>query len=206
MSVQGPPPIRALVKFPTITLSQGGTVYRSHKAHRSAGWRASIFEVDDAGGGRFDLQQPRGTLYVADDIDTAVREKVRGDIVGMQFISEKFAAAFTVAAITVDRSTECADLASAQAAQFGATRELETDGDYTMTRPWAWAFAATGQVEGIHYGSRFTSGPARAWALFGAVGACKLQVIREIPGEEACRQAGIRVIPAIRRSGDVKLI
>jgi hypothetical protein len=198
-------PPASLAVFPVRILQEGSVVYRSHAADRGAGWRSSIPNTIDPGGGRFDLASPQGTLYAADDVETAVREKVREAAWVSQAVSDKMAAGFNVAVITVEHKASCADISSREAAGFGATRQLESEEDYTITHAWAGAFAKAG-MQGVRYGSRFTSGPARAWATFGIEGTCGLKVSREIPGTVACAQAGLRVLAPIRRAKDVTII
>ena len=198
-------PPASLAGFPVRILQEGSVVYRSHAADRGAGWRSSIPNTIDPGGGRFDLASPQGTLYAADDVETAVREKVREAAWVSQAVSDKMAAGFNVAVITVEYKASCADISSREAAGFGATRQLESEEDYTITHAWAGAFAKAG-MQGVRYGSRFTSGPARAWATFGIEGTCGLKVSREIPGTVVCAQAGLRVLAPIRRAKDVTII
>lgn len=206
---QSPQPLPSddvsLEGFPVARLQQGRTVLRSHRKTLSPGWRASVTDVTDADGGRFDLASPNGTLYVADDVETAVRERIREKFDGPQTVSATLAGEFEVSVIAVDGTVDCADVSSGNAARYGVTRQIETTEDYTVTHAWAEAFHQTG-YRGVRYGSRFTSGPARAWALFGKAGPCDMTVVRRIAGPVACRMIGVQVLPPIDRIEDVTLI
>ena len=182
---QLPAPNRPLTGFPEAIIPDGTPVYRAFNVSRSPGFYTS------GRGGRFNLVTPRGTLYFASDIDTAVREKVREAVVTSRIISRGMADSFHVAVFNAD-GVRGADLAHVAAARFGVTRELGTMDDYTVTRAWAAAFDAEG-FDGVHYGSRFTTGQAAAWAVFGAEGETDLCATSVISGDEACQIAHITV-------------
>lgn len=195
---QSPNPARSLEGFPEAMLEQGSEVYRSHAIRHGAGFYAS------GEGGRFNLEPPRGTLYVATDLDTAVREKVREAVVSTGVVSRRFAAAFEVATLSAPATTHAADAAHSAASRYGVTRELGTMDDYAITRAWAAAFDSFG-YGGIRYGSRFTTGPANAWAIYGTAGECPVEVLKLTTGVDACTQAGIRVADPIPGIGSVTL-
>ncbi|CAM5538761.1 RES family NAD+ phosphorylase [Leifsonia shinshuensis] len=195
---QSPNLARSFKGFPEAVLEQGSEVYRSHAIRHGAGFYAS------GEGGRFNLEPPRGTLYVATDLDTAVREKVRDAVVTTGVVSRRFAAAFEVAILSAPETTRAADVADRAASRYGVTRELGTMDDYTITRAWASAFDSFG-YGGIRYGSRFTTGPANAWAIYGTAGEYPVEVLKRTTGVDACAQVGIRVADLIPGIGSITL-
>ena len=192
-------PAGALASFPTAVLPTGRRVARSHSAERSPWWFAS---APPAGGGRFDLVAPRGTCYVADTVETAVRERLRQTLSASGVVTTRMADSFAVSLFAAPRAFTCAHIGVARAARFGVTRELEslTPGNYVLSRAWASALCDAG-FEGVRYGARFTPGPANAWALFGSAGDRErpLPVIDcTLSGRDACHRTGIRVLPVPR--------
>jgi len=192
-----PAPDIDLRGFPRAPLAAGTLLYRCHSVRQRHWWFASR---GPGAGGRFDLPAPRGTHYVASDVETAVRERLReqgrqsGDVPGD--IAETFQVTVTRAA----RSWSCAHVGVKRAARFGVTRELTTlPKDYhETTQAWAEAFAAAG-FDGLRYGARFTPGRANAWALFGQGGDAERpepEIVAVIAGPDACRQAGLSVAGA----------
>jgi hypothetical protein len=164
-------------------------VFRAHACDRDPWW------FSDSLTGRFDLASPRGTLYVADDLDTALRERLRHELVRTGLVPDSLARAMAVSQLTTGRRRRCADLSSPAAAGFGLTRELVTMSDYAVPQTWAHAFDRSGPA-GVRYSSRFTTGPANAWALFGPAGATEPpgRTVRRWTGPEACRRAGLTVL------------
>ena len=120
------------------------------------------------GGGRFDLPAPEGTSYLADDLDTALGEKLLRrpkKIVPAQRLRELFHAR-----IAVIQPPGLADLTSKKATGWGINAEIHVSLDHAKPRAWAARLRATG-ARGLRYASR--SDPAlvgRAVALFGAAG------------------------------------
>ena len=190
-----------LRSFPSTHLSEGRRVFRSHKAGYHPWW----FSIAPrSGGGRFDLSTPRGTCYVADTIEAAVRERLRETILASRVITPLLADSFLVSSFAMPRGFTCAHIGVTKAARFGVTRELAalTPGHYPLSREWATAFDDAG-FEGIRYGARFTPGPANAWALFGPAGDTMSPyplVDTVISGREACHKTKIKVLPIPRLS------
>ncbi|MFT8636743.1 MAG: RES family NAD+ phosphorylase [Pseudoclavibacter sp.] len=193
-----PNPDRDLSGFPSRQLTPDDTLYRAAARTRNPGY----FAADDSG--RFNLRPPRGTLYSATDLDTAVREKVREAAVAAGIISRRLANSFRVVAFAAP-AVRAADLAARTAARFGVIRELAAMDDYDIPRRWATAFDESG-FGGVHYGSRFTTGEPSAWGIFGAAGEHDLTVTAQIEGSEACEQVGIAVTPPIPSADSVDLL
>src|SRR5690554_1342887 len=76
--------------------------------HPGTWWFASIGNIGDDGGGRFDLVQPRGTCHLGESLDGALLEKVLRapvKVVTAERLSELFHAT-----ITVKKTPRTADL------------------------------------------------------------------------------------------------
>ena len=185
--------------FPSARLTRSRLVARSHRVEFDPWWFSS---TPPRGGGRFDLEAPRGTCYVADDLSTAVRERLRETLIAAGVVSGVMADSFVVSLFHPARDYRCAHIGVAKAARFGVTRELGTctPRHYPLSRAWATGFDQAG-YEGIRYGARFAPGPANAWALFGPAGKGEPpepEIDQVIPGREACRLIGVNVLPIPR--------
>ncbi|CAM3107998.1 RES family NAD+ phosphorylase [Prescottella defluvii] len=160
----GVPGSRALTGFPIWSLTTRRRLLRGHRTANGAWWFAS------SGRGRFDLDDPDGTCYVAFDERTAIRETVGEVLAAVGIVTHEFAAERSLSTLRVPARRQLADTCAETAADFGLTRELCTVTPYDVPRQWATALAA--QSDGIRYQSRFTTGPsANAAALFGPAGA-----------------------------------
>jgi hypothetical protein len=158
-----PPPER-LPGFPRWSLSTDRPIYRAHTSGSSPWWFAS------GPHGRFDLDEPRGTCYLAATPETAARERWGRALVAQQVVMASDADATVVSALRVPRRSSLADARSARAIMFGVTREISTLVPYDVPRSWAAAFDAAG-AQGVRYDARFSTAPkAVAYALFGAAG------------------------------------
>jgi hypothetical protein len=195
-ALSGPAADLDLTRFPAVELPAGRHVFRAHSRHVGPWW---FSQSDQGRSGRFDLASPRGTLYVADGVETAVRERVRGrapgNRAGLALVDDLVVSEWATA-----RAYRCANLDTSLAARFGVTRELTAlhERHYGLTQAWAEAFAAAG-FEGLRYGARFTPGRANAWALFGQAGDAERPepaIEAVIAGPDACRQAGLSVAGA----------
>jgi hypothetical protein len=182
----GPRLGQSLREFPDATLPDRQHVYRSHNPQFGAGYFNGT-------PGRFNLLGDLGTCYVADDVDTAVREKVRDAVLAQGVLPASMARAFVVSAILNAESFHCANVSDRGAARHGVTRMLLTMDDYDVPQQWASALHEAG-FTGIRYASRYTSGPENSWALFGDQGEHPFgTVTAELPGVDACKRAGITV-------------
>jgi hypothetical protein len=144
----------------------GRRVARLHRLseHPEPWWYSSL----PRGNGRFDLPAPEGTCYLADDLDTALGEKLLRrpkKLVPAQRLRELFHAV-----VTATQAPELADLTAKRAAGWGLNAEIHTSLDHARPRAWAATLRAAGAA-GLRYAVR--SDPAlrgRAVALFGAAG------------------------------------
>ncbi len=151
-------------------------MYRCHRADRGAWWFSS------SGDGRFDLSAPRGTCYLADSPLHALRERLGIVLGASRAVPASLLEHVVVSALGVPEPVALADLQSSAATDFGVTRELETMVPYAVPQAWAGALAAAGHG-GIRYGPRLSTGPASAYAVFGAAG------VRDWPEDAEPEQA-----------------
>lgn len=147
-------------------------VYREHadrpREDRGCWWFAS-FASDDEPTGRFDLPDPRGTLYVAETASAAARERCGRFLAAGTPIPEDDVDGRVVSRISASLSG-LADLTSPNAAVIGVTGEIHTVDDYRLTTTWSAGADAAG-FSGLRYTPRFTPGGEAAFAIFGPTGA-----------------------------------
>lgn len=177
--------------FPVTALRKGKILYRAHKKGLGPWWFAS----DD--GGRFNLDPPAGTCYLAADEETALRERLGPDMDANGMVSREWADETVVSKLSVQRGGRLAHTCHKDAPKFGLTREIATctGARYGLSRKWARKFHAEG-MRGVLYESRFTTeARPNAWALFDTAGARGWPVDPSPRlGHEVCERAGIIVI------------
>lgn len=176
-----------LTGFPDEILTADAHVYRSHSPEFGPCFFNGTPDF------RFNLLDGRGTCYAGDDIETAVREKLREHVLGQGLVPASMARAFVVSEIITSQPYRCASIDSPAAINHGVSRMLATMDDYDVPQQWAAAFDAAG-FDGVRYGSSYTNGPDTAWAFFGAEGEHEFgAVASSIPGLVACAVTGIEV-------------
>ena len=182
-------PAADITGFPVRRLRRQTPLYRAHHRDFGAWWFASD------PGGRFNLAAPNGTCYLAVDEETALRERL-GPTTGI--VSYGWADETRVSVLEVQRGGRLADTCHHRAPRFGMTREVATYAgrSYALTRLWASKFHALG-LRGIVYESRFTTiAKPNASAVFDTAGAKAWPEDRSpATGVEACRRAGMTVLP-----------
>ena len=157
------PPSVPLDGFPTRRITPGQTLQRAHTVAYGPWWFGSD------GLGRFDLPLPRGTCYLADSAVVAVRERLGVVLGGRPVVPASLLTYVVVSTLHLPDNRDLADVESSDATRFGVTRELETMVPYAVPQAWARAFDAAG-LRGVAYGSRFTTGDAVSYAIFGPAG------------------------------------
>jgi RES domain len=176
---QGPPP--SLLGLPTAAPA-GREWFREHgrrPADPDSGcWFWASLPVDPADGGRFDLADPEGTCYFADQPSVAAMERVgrftsHGRPVPADHVDGRV--------VTTIETRELPDtaanlLASGAAPSFRITGELFTMSDYSVPQAWAAAIRGAGH-EALLYTPRFSPG-GRAIAAFGPAGSHPRPVVR----------------------------
>ncbi len=172
--------------FPSVTASAGDALYRA----QGAGYDSAEYYASSAG--RFDLESPRGTWYLARDLESAIFEYLGLDGYAMRVVPRGTADQFEVWMFDAVEREQLADIKHRSAASYGVTSELGVMTPYAIPRRWADAFDAAG-FDGIQYESRFTPSGV-ALAVFGDVGSETCPSGVRIEGYEACQSAGIAVV------------
>ena len=164
-------------------------MYRAHHVERKAWW------YDNGRLGRFNLSGSLGTCYTATDVETAVREKVRDEVIASGVVSRAFADTFRVSAVTAPLQHKCASVSSKRAARYNVVRALVTMDDYAIPQLWA-AQLNDASFEGVYYGSAYTTGAPSAFALFGSAGGrdSSFTAVPHLEGPAACEAAGMTVV------------
>lgn len=157
-----PPEDARLANFPT-TRRVPRNLHRVSE-HIGTWW----FSSRPDGGGRFDLPQPEGTCYLADDLDTALGEKLLRrpkKVVPAERLSE-----LLHSRVTLVKPLVVANLTSTRATAYGVNAEIHTTLDYDKPRAWAESLRRHG-ARGLRYAARSNpSLEARCVALFGGDG------------------------------------
>jgi len=191
-----PNPSSDLDGFPQFRLRKGRKLFRAHRTGLGPWWFAS----DDEG--RFNLDLPFGTCYLATDERTALRERLGRDMVKLNIVGALWADETQVSLLTLQTGARVADTCHQDAVNYGVTREISTytGRRYVRTRKWANAFSTHG-LGGVRYESRFTTiATPNAIALFGKAGDAGRPDTQgwqadpaPTPGREACARAGLTV-------------
>lgn len=157
-----PPDSARLATFPTTR-----RIPRSlHRVSEFVGtwWFSSLPD----GGGRFDLPRPEGTCYLADDLDTALGEKLLRRpkrIVPAERLRE-----LLHSQVELVQPLVVANLTSTRATAHGVNAEIHTSLDYAKPRAWAAAIRNAG-ARGLRYAARSDpSLESRCVAVFGSAG------------------------------------
>lgn len=160
-SLQGPPEdLGSLKRFPRRRLTEGTVLYRVTRRAHGPWWFSS-------GGGRFDLEQPRGTCYLALDDLSALLEVIGPDL---RFVGADFLASRVLHRLSLPEPRTLADFTSRRARGLGLTAEIHTTTPYDLPVEWAKAMDALG-LGGILYMPRHDpSAEGRSVALFGTAG------------------------------------
>lgn len=190
----GPPPSnpKALHGFPRWILTTERTLFRAHRTEKGPWWFAS------APGGRWDLRKPYGTVYLADSPEAALRERIGRVLTNRSSLTDVEVDATRVSELRMPENVRLADLCSRKAADYGITREIHTVTPYAVTQAWAAAFHDAG-TDGVRYDARFSTGRARAYALFGDAGARRWpDDPTPVTGREVASAAGIKVVSVPR--------
>lgn len=144
------------------------------------------------GSGRFDLQAPEGTCYLATDAYAAIREATRLGPVSSDWVTGREVRR----AAPPDPHARLAATTRKAAGKHGTTTELVTLVPYDLPRRWAAAFRAHG-FEGIRHQLRHDhrARPSGV-SLFGTAGASTLDDgTRTSLTTDAVEAAGVPVHP-----------
>lgn len=151
-----------LRRFPVWHVLKGTSFFRVTSGEHGPWWFAN------AGDGRFDLDPPRGTCYLADDPVVAVLEFL-GAAASAPVLDPAILDDRAVWSVQLPEQCDAADVTVRRARGFGVTAELASVTPYAVARRWAAAFAAAG-FGGIRYRARHDPAGGRCLALFGVAG------------------------------------
>lgn len=136
------PPDDPLPSLPTVELGAGTRLARIHRSGVAA-WSLSSHPH-----GRFNLEAPRGTVYLADDPLCCLLEVLgRGAT-----IDRMSAARFRLSWLELRSTWRLADLTDRKAKAAGINAEIHSTADYELTRAWATAISA--DHDGVVYRPR----------------------------------------------------
>lgn len=193
--VQAGPPA-SLHGIPTTRLA-GGQWYREHAWRISSAdggcWYYAPLPTDPMAGGRFDVPNPAGTCYFANQAliaalervgrFTAQHEAVPADLLTDRVVTMVEAAALPSRAVNL--------ITRRAAARFGVTGELFTMSDYSIPQAWAHAIHDQGHAA-LLYTPRF-SPYGRAVATFGPRGPRPNATTSTQPLADVLRSAGVLI-------------
>ena len=149
----------ALKGFPITVIEAGTDLWRVHRVVHGPWFFGQS--------GRFGLDAPYGSCYVAMDPMSAISETV---VRGLTILHEHDLNDRCIHQLSLLHRVIVANLKDSAAAGFGVTRNFGTEEPYDRTREWARAFFRM-NLEGIHYWPRYdlVDGSASV-ALFGTAG------------------------------------
>ncbi len=158
-----PAPLVDLASFPRKALDANRRWWRNHG-------RAGAWFFASGTGGRFDLDPPSGTLYLATTADAAARERIGIDHVRAGVVSAGEVDGRFLSELVLPVTVEAAHAATIEGQRWGVVPgELSSTSDYALTRTWARAFAAAG-FTAIWSMLRFSAPHGRGLAVFGDSG------------------------------------
>lgn len=178
--------------FPSRRVRAGRRFARIHRRAFDARWFCSDLDC------RFDLDPPRGTLYLGEEPLGAFLEVFRDVAV----VDERDVEQRSLSMIPLPKGVRLADCTVEGARRFGCTGEIHAGLDYELTQRWAAAFAQAG-FGGVRYFIRHDPRMRLIGvAVFGAEGEGTMWPEPEASGipralqEEAERRFGIRIMPS----------
>lgn len=162
-STQQPPdPETDLTGFPVRLVPAGTQWYREHGAQGPWFFAAGP-------GGRFNLDEPDGTLYLANRPEAAARERVGPDHVQHGLVPHGVVAKRWVSTLHLQEDVRAAHVNHDRAPDFRVVPELTVMRPYDTPRAWARAFARAA-FDGVRSTLRHSSGTCRGLSVFGTAG------------------------------------
>lgn len=154
-----PVQVETLREFPTMVINAGTEVWRVHRVENGPWWFHR--------GGRFGLDSPRGTCYVATDPMTAISEAL---VRGNPIVQESILEAYCIRRLPIPRRILAANLKDRKAGRYKVTRNFGTEEPYDRTQEWARIFVEL-RLGGINYWPRHDlKDDTSSLAIFGSVG------------------------------------
>lgn len=177
--------------------------WRAHKSRNQSD--RGLWHFATTEDGRFNLAGPQGTCYLANDPETALRERL-GHLAVDNSVPESAINGVVVSQVSIAPPRTMADMCHKDAIKVaGITREISTGSDYVTTRAWAQHFHSEG-FDGVAYEPRHTTDrDSRSYAIFGHPGPPWKIPYRSTPAEDIAKAAGIH-LDAPPMSRDVEII
>ena len=157
------PPTADLTSFPRKALDRRRRWWRNHGPHGP--W----FFASGAAG-RFDLEQPAGTLYLASTPQAAALEHIAFALTPDGTVPSSVVAGRFVSELTLPVEVEAAHGTTLDGRRWGVVPMELATGAYALTRAWAAAFEAAG-FTALWTALRFSGPRGRGLAVFGSAGA-----------------------------------
>lgn len=159
-----------IARVPRARLPKATTLERIYRGLNSDGRSRFPWFYSSRGagtGGRFDLAQPHGTCYLADDLDSAFQETFRG----ARVIAEDDVARRRVLTVTASRvSTPWVDLTHELATEAGVSLDVFSGSAYGDSQALAAECHASGDLGVISLIRHQSDGTARGYSMFGPAG------------------------------------
>lgn len=185
-------------------------------ARPAEAWRAHIHRPDPSAGawwfasgpdGRFNLDAPRGTCYLASDAASALRERLGPTLSGVNSVEAADVDPVAVSRLPVPRGRDLADTTAAEAVAVpGLTREICTVVDYELTRAWA-AWFDSHHCGGVQYSARHTTAlDSLSYALFGKAGTRTTRPHETRQAREVAIEAGLQVVSEDVPDVDIEIV
>ena len=163
VAVQPPRPGLDLSGFPRRSVRKDTIWYREHGP-------LGPWYFASGPGGRYNLDTPLGTLYLANSEMAGAKERIGRELASTQRIPASLVEDRSVSCLLMPTQCSLAYLTAGQADQSGVVaNELATVIPYDVPRAWARAFHAAG-FHGVWTCLRYGNTSARGVALFGAEG------------------------------------
>jgi hypothetical protein len=156
------PPAADLTTFPRKAVDRRRRWWRNH------GTRGAWFFASGPGG-RFDLERPAGTLYLASTPQAAALEHVAFALTPHGTVPSSVVAGRFVSELTLPVEVEAAHCTTVDGRRWGVVPMELATGAYSLTRAWAAAFAAAG-FTALWTVLRFSGPWGRGLAVFGPEG------------------------------------
>lgn len=152
-------------RFPRRTCTAGSQWFRQHAVGLTPWWFSS------SGEGRFDLDPPRGTCYLAATPAAALRERLGPDLALHGKVAASVVDGRVISALKLPNTVKAADLGADRASDvYGVTGELTVLTPYRLTRAWARVLSRAG-FGGICGRLRFSlGGDSTGLGVFGDAG------------------------------------
>lgn len=157
------PPSGPLTDFPRRDVPAGSEWFREHGT-QGTWWFAS------GPGGRFNLDEPRGSLYLASTPQAAARERIGMALATARLVPTSLVQDRSVSTLPLPMRVSVADSTSPRALLFGVVaQELCQMTPYEVPRHWATGFDSAG-FDGMFGTLRFSPPKDRGLTVFGPAG------------------------------------